>query len=69
MVEENASREVGLPERKGGALARRKGDPRALLVGTQTGAAPVESSVETPQTITNGNAALGPSGYTCGDLS
>ena len=39
-------------------LARmwRKGNPSALLVGMQTGAIIVESSVEIPQTIKNGTA-------------
>ena len=34
----------------------RKGNPRALLVGMQTGAATVESSVEIPQKIKHGTA-------------
>ena len=34
----------------------RKGNPSALLVGMQTGAATVESSVEIPQKIKNGPA-------------
>ena len=34
----------------------RKGDPSALLVGMQTGAATVENSVELPQKIKNGTA-------------
>ena len=34
----------------------RKGNPFAPLVGMQTGAAPVESSVEIPQKIKNGSA-------------
>ena len=34
--------------------ARRKGNPSALLVGMQTGAATVESSMELPQKIKNG---------------
>ena len=33
----------------------RKGNPFALLVGIQTGAATVESSVEIPQKIKNGS--------------
>ena len=32
----------------------RKGNPSALLVGLQTGAATVENSMELPQTIKNG---------------
>ena len=32
----------------------RKGNPSALLVGMQTGAATVENSVECPQKTTNG---------------
>ena len=34
----------------------RKGSPSALLVGMQTGAASVESSMEIPQKIKNGSA-------------
>ena len=34
----------------------RKGNPFALLVGMQTGAATVESSMEIPQNIKNGPA-------------
>ena len=33
-----------------------KGEPCALLVGMQTGAATVESSMEIPQKIKNGSA-------------
>ena len=47
---------------------RRKGNPHALLVGMQTGAATVESSMEIPQKIKNG-AALWPSDSTPGNLS
>ena len=32
---------------------RRKGNPLALLVGIQTGAAPLENSMEVPQKIKN----------------
>ena len=35
---------------------RRKGNPRALLVGMQTGAATVENSMEFPQKTKNGTA-------------
>ena len=35
---------------------RRKGNPSALLVGMQTGAATVENSVEFPQKTKNGTA-------------
>ena len=35
---------------------RRKGNPSALLVGMQTGAATVENSIEIPQKIKSGNA-------------
>ena len=34
----------------------RKGDPSALLVGMQTGAAAVENSMEFPQKTKNGTA-------------
>ena len=34
----------------------RKGNPSALLVGVQTGAATAESSIEVPQKIKNGSA-------------
>ena len=34
----------------------KKGTPHALLVGMQTGAATVESSMEIPQKIENGSA-------------
>ena len=36
----------------------RKGNPFELLVGIQTGAATVGSSMEMPQKITNGNYAI-----------
>ena len=41
-------------------LARtwRKGSPRALLVGRQTGAAATESSMKRPQNIKNGTAMI-----------
>ena len=35
---------------------RRKGNPSALLVGMQTGAAAVENSMEFPQKTKNGTA-------------
>ena len=35
---------------------RRKGNPSALLVGMQTGAATVENSMEFPQKTNNGTA-------------
>ena len=35
---------------------RRKGNPRALLVGMQTGEATVENSMELPQKTKNGAA-------------
>ena len=35
---------------------RRKGDPSALLVGMQTGAATMENSMEFPQKTKNGTA-------------
>ena len=35
---------------------RRKGNPSALLVGMQTGAATVENSMEFPQKTKNGTA-------------
>ena len=35
---------------------QRKGNPRALLVGMQTGAATVENSMELPQKTKNGTA-------------
>ena len=38
------------------AFMELKENPRALLVGMQTGAATVESSVEFPQKIKNGTA-------------
>ena len=47
---------------------RRKGNPRALLVGTQTAAATVESGTELPQKIKN-RTALRPSNSTSGNLS
>ena len=46
----------------------RKGNPNALLVGVQTGAATVENSREFPQKIKNGTA-LWPSDPTPGNLS
>ena len=50
-------------------LARmwRKGNPSALVVGMQTGAATVENSMEFPQNIKNG-AAFWPSNYTSGNV-
>ena len=36
----------------------RKGNPSALLVGTQTGAATVENSMEFPQKTTNGTVSI-----------
>ena len=47
---------------------RRKGDHSALLVGMQTGAATVESSMEIPQKIKNGSA-FQPSDPTSGNIS
>ena len=47
---------------------RRKGNPHALLVGMQTGAATVERSMEVPQKIKNGTA-LWPSDSTSGNSS
>ena len=35
----------------------RKGNPNAMLVGMQIGAATVESSMEVPQKIKNGTAS------------
>ena len=35
---------------------KRKGNPRTLLVGMQTGAATVENSMEFPQKTKNGTA-------------
>ena len=46
----------------------RKGNPFALLVGMQIGAAAVESSMEIPQKIKNG-PAFRPSDPTSGNLS
>ena len=46
----------------------RKGNPFALLVGMQTGAATVEISMEIPQKIKNGTA-FWPSDPTSGNLS
>ena len=46
----------------------RKGNPRPLWVGMQTGAAPVESNMEFPQKIKNGTA-LWPSDSTSGNSS
>ena len=37
---------------------RRKGNPSALLVGMQTGAATVKNSMEFPQETKNGTALL-----------
>ena len=45
-----------------------KGDPFALLVGMQTSAATVESSMEIPQKIKNESAFL-PSNPTSGNIS
>ena len=39
-----------------GLFPRRKGNPSALLVGMQTGAATVENSMEFPQKTKNGTA-------------
>ena len=44
------------------------GNPFALLVGMQTGAATVESSMEIPQKIRNGSA-FQPSDATSGNIS
>lgn len=49
------------------ARMRRKGDSRALLVGMQAGAAPVEKSTERPQKGKNG-ATLRPGNCTSGYL-
>ena len=46
----------------------RKGNPRALLVGMQTGAATVENSMEGPQKIKN-RTALWPRDSTLGNTS
>ena len=46
----------------------RKGSPSALLVGMQTGAATVESSMETHQTVKNGSA-FRPRNLTSGNIS
>ena len=46
----------------------RKGNPPALLVGMQPGAATVESSMELPQKIKNG-PAVRPSNSTSGNTS
>ena len=46
----------------------RKGSPSALLVGMQTGAATVESSVEIPQKIKN-ESAFQPSNVISGNVS
>ena len=46
----------------------RKQNPRALMLGMQTGAAPVESSMELPQEIKNVSAVC-PSDSTCGNIS
>ena len=45
-----------------------KGNPRALLVGMQTGAATGESSMEIPQKIKN-STALSPNDFTSRDIS
>ena len=45
----------------------KKGNSLTLLLGTQTGAATVEDSVEVPQKIKN-RAALQSSNHTTGDL-
>ena len=50
------------------ARLQRKGNPLALGVGMQTGAATVESSVEIPQKIKNESAFL-PSDATSGNIS
>ena len=47
---------------------QRKGNPRALLVGMQTGTAAVENSIELPQKTKNGTAFL-PSNLTAGIIS
>ena len=44
---------------------QRKGNPSALLVGMQTGAATVENSMEFPQKTKNGTAFL-PSDFSAG---
>ena len=46
----------------------RKGNPCALLVGVQTGAATVDSSIEIPQKTQNG-PAFGPSDRTSGYIA
>ena len=46
----------------------RKGNPHALLVGMQTGAATVENSVEVPQKTKDGTA-FWPSDSTSGNIS
>ena len=46
----------------------RKGNPYVLLVGMQTGAATVETSMDFPQKIKNGTA-FGPNGPTFGNIS
>ena len=46
---------------------RRKGNPSALLVGMQTGAATVENSMEFAQKIKNGTA-FWPSNSTAGSI-
>ena len=45
----------------------RKGNPRTLLVGMQTGAATLETSMEVPQKVEN-RATLRPSNCTTGYL-
>ena len=53
-----AAMNVGVHRFKQQVLARmwRKGNPSALLVGMQTGAATVENGVEFPQKTKNGSA-------------
>ena len=55
-------------QQTGAAEMWRKGNPCALLVGMQTGAASVESSMEIPQKIKNGTT-LWPSDLTSGNMS
>ena len=50
------------------ARMQRKGNPLALLVGMQTGAATLENSMEVPQKIKN-RTTLKPSNYTTRYLS
>ena len=51
-------------------LARtwRKGNPSALLVGMQTGAATVENSIDIPEKIKN-ETTLCPNDFTSGNIS